>query len=163
MLVWTLIAILDFFAVSHNYLYHLREASKLSVSMFFNTDATDPAYFLPTVDGTFLVLMGISQGAYIGKKLIPSDQAEATRSDRTIYLTTEIDKLKLQIDDKSQEQKNLETTNSTAPDQLKALLQVKLDLIDFKAKLAMLQNELTSISDKGPDKPATGDAGKQGQ
>jgi hypothetical protein len=60
MLVWTAIAVVIYLFSTYNAVRH------------------DQTTALPDIDGALMVLMGLGQGAYLGKKLTTSDQARLT-------------------------------------------------------------------------------------
>lgn len=65
MLIWTVIAVLAYEVACYDYL-----------GLFYKTGNTfesllsEECKYLPTIDTSFVVLMGLSHGAYLGKKLI---------------------------------------------------------------------------------------------
>jgi hypothetical protein len=82
MLIWTLFAVITFVVSYFNYIDKITVASELGESLkpffppFSDQDANGNT-ILPTVDMSFIVLMGLSHGAYIGRKLVPSHKVES--------------------------------------------------------------------------------------
>ena len=58
---------------------------------------------LPTISWSLLVLMGLSQGAYVGKKLVPSYKVEEVRRGRLSELSAILGQLDVEIRNKNQE------------------------------------------------------------
>jgi hypothetical protein len=82
MLIWTLFAVVTFISSYFNYIDKMIEAGHLgSIASFFppfsDQDSETGTTILPTIDMSFIVLMGLSHGAYIGRKLVPSHKVEA--------------------------------------------------------------------------------------
>ena len=87
MIIWTILAIAVYSRSYYGYLESMaKEISVLNVqtglgvfvSRFF--DLSTPNSPIPNLDPTFLVLMGVSQGVYVGKKLIPTDKLDDVKS-----------------------------------------------------------------------------------
>jgi len=75
MLIWTVLAMIIYAIKSNLYFCHLFNTSDMNLlaNLFeLNDDNTNG---LPNIDMSFIVLMGLSNGAYIGKKLVPSFKA----------------------------------------------------------------------------------------
>jgi hypothetical protein len=87
MLIWTLVAIFVFNTKVYEFNKAIYNAStgddKYNVKAFFQKDNFYEEYkdnrpydpkkpFIPYLSYTFIVLMGLSQGAYVGKKLVPT-------------------------------------------------------------------------------------------
>ena len=118
MLVWTLLAIIVYLVQCHHYFdLLLYEPSTLKAdgldklthsnlfAELFRSDSQAGKYklYIPNIDMTFIVLMGLSQGTYIGKKLVPDfkvkEVLEKTIADKKYQLEVlqnEIDFLELQ-------------------------------------------------------------------
>lgn len=82
MLIWTLFAIITFTVSYFNYIDKIVDAAAApSIANFFppfsDQDDKTGNTILPTVDMSFIVLMGLSHGAYIGRKLVPSYKVES--------------------------------------------------------------------------------------
>ncbi|MBT1697016.1 hypothetical protein KK083_09035 [Fulvivirgaceae bacterium PWU4] len=82
MLIWTLFAIITFTVSYFNYIDKIVEAAASpSIANFFppfsDQDDKTGNTILPTVDMSFIILMGLSHGAYIGRKLVPSYKVES--------------------------------------------------------------------------------------
>lgn len=88
MLIWTLFAIVTFTVSYFNYIdkivetiYKAADPASVSLASFFppfsDQDDKTGNTILPTVDMSFIVLMGLSHGAYIGRKLVPSYKVES--------------------------------------------------------------------------------------
>jgi hypothetical protein len=82
MLVWTIIAVFVFESKCYYFSNHLvTDKSEIITKLFKNTydeysDSQKPLLpnypFLPYLPWSFVVLMGLSQGVYVGKKLVPT-------------------------------------------------------------------------------------------
>jgi hypothetical protein len=107
MLIWTFIAVLVFSVKVMNYnnsLYQTQDnASFFARDNFYEeyaktpeqlrTDSQKERPFIPYISWTFVVLMGLSQGAYIGKKLVPSfkvDEAMQMERERLNFLLDQL-------------------------------------------------------------------------
>jgi hypothetical protein len=145
MLIWTLIAVLDFFAICHNYLYGIL-TDPLGISLYFNVNSETAPYSLPTVESTFLILMGISQGAYIAKKLVPVDDAKAATDSNIASTKAESDKLGILIDSKNQQIKTLEEKGNQSDIEKQQLLNLKVEMVDLNAKQDKYKRDLASLS-----------------
>ena len=82
MLIWTLFAVVTFVVSYFNYIDKILETgtgggSVASFFPLFSDQDENGRTILPTVDMSFIVLMGLSHGAYIGRKLVPSHKVEA--------------------------------------------------------------------------------------
>lgn len=72
MLIWTLISIVAYVVKTGFYLRSMVDYTDLDFSKHFFPLYSDADNILPTIDMSFIVLMGLSQGTYIGRKLVPS-------------------------------------------------------------------------------------------
>jgi ribosomal protein S3 len=102
MLIWTILGLAVYIAKCNSYdwclLYRPAEISQL-----FKPEN------LPDISGTFVVLMGLSQGAYIGKKLVPTYQVNQVRENSLQTLQGQA--TQLELDNKYAEQ----TLNTIKP------------------------------------------------
>lgn len=73
MLIWTLFSMIVFISSYYHYIDSMLHDS--DISNYFKP-FSDPNHILPTIDMSLIVLMGLSQGAYIGRKLIPANRVE---------------------------------------------------------------------------------------
>lgn len=95
MLIWTIIAAWVFLNDVETYLTNIGTAADLKP--YFSSFGSAESGKLPTVDMSFLVLMGLSQGAYIGRKLVPSHKVAEFREEYLSELESELSTLTLGI------------------------------------------------------------------
>lgn len=101
MLIWTFIALITFMASCYNYYNKILKASYAGTEILDSTDSiplfppfSDSDGKIPTVDMSFIVLMGLSNGVYIGRKLVPDFKKEEVTREYTAdlkYRTEAID------------------------------------------------------------------------
>jgi hypothetical protein len=83
MLIWTVIALIVFESKCYYFIRHLQSDSYEGIGVLFNKmyheygppaeSVTSPSSpFVPYLPWTFVVLMGLSNGVYVGKKLVPA-------------------------------------------------------------------------------------------
>ncbi|MEI6949605.1 hypothetical protein V9K67_20625 [Paraflavisolibacter sp. H34] len=80
MLIWTMVGIFSFDFNTYNFIYAVAECSDVSIPVLLDHQYSETLLkdlgecnpFVPYLAWSFVVLMGISQGAYVGKKLIPA-------------------------------------------------------------------------------------------
>lgn len=85
-IIWSVIAVSLYLFACHGYLDQLMIqscASSDSLTMLFIVDDNP---YLPDISDSFLVLMGLSQGAYVGKKLVPEHKLEGLKEKRITEL-----------------------------------------------------------------------------
>ena len=90
MLAWTILGISVYLVQcnSYDYLLNISAVAGTGLKDFFTDN------HLPDISGTFTILMGLSQGAYIGKKLVPSYQVKSVRTESLRALQTQADTLR---------------------------------------------------------------------
>ena len=94
MLIWTLIAVSVFVVDYFGYLNEVSQAGDVSV---YFPKFGDNNGILPSIDMSFIVLMGLSQGAYIGRKLVPSHKVKEFTDEFKEDLTVRINALETTI------------------------------------------------------------------
>lgn len=95
MLIWTIIAGWVFLNDVETYLTNIKTSTDLKP--YFSSFGSGENGRLPTVDMSFLVLMGLSQGAYIGRELVPSHKVAEFSEEYLSELETELSTLTLGI------------------------------------------------------------------
>jgi hypothetical protein len=90
--------------------------------------------------------MGISQGAYIAKKLVPVDDAKAATDSNIASTKAESDKLGILIDSKNQQIKTLEEKGNQSDIEKQQLLNLKVEMVDLNAKQDKYKRDLASLS-----------------
>ena len=130
MLLWTVFALITFIGSYGYYIYEifhpqlLGQAWKGNYNIFFPQLAVEDKQILPSIDMSFIVLMGLSQGAYIGRKLVPDFKAGAFKKES-------LEKLQQRKAGVEYQQKQLELLllSSSIPDIQKLQIQKKLDTL----------------------------------
>jgi hypothetical protein len=135
-LIWTLIAIFIYLLHCHNYLNLLLAAKNdAQLKELLAVDNLS----LPSIDWSFIVLMGLSQGAYVAKKLIPEEKVEEFKDDRIMNLKGSLAKLDLEISSRQQ----LVSGSPPATIAGKAqIAQLSSELIDLQTKRELMSNEI---------------------
>ncbi|OFX28204.1 MAG: hypothetical protein A2X08_10505 [Bacteroidetes bacterium GWA2_32_17] len=97
MLIWTVIAMFMYMVKCNFYFDKIIFADSLTAlnNLFVITDNNING--VPNIDMSFIILMGISHGAYIGKKLVPSFKSEEMSKKLQEKNTDEIISLKIGI------------------------------------------------------------------
>jgi len=85
-LIWTIFALYVFILHCNHYLNEVIDADEKRLKILMSVDSPD----IPSVSWSFIVLMGLSQGAYIGKKLIPAEKATEFRQRNEIETRNQI-------------------------------------------------------------------------
>ena len=97
-LIWTLFAVFLYVLHFNEYINLVIEAKNgKDIAALLNVDYSG----IPTISWSFVVLMGLSQGAYVGKKLIPEFKVEEFKEKRAIELEEQIELMGLSIKEKS--------------------------------------------------------------
>ncbi len=146
MLIWTVLGVSVYLFQCNSYEYSLLfSATKgLNLSDFFKQG------HLPDISGSFLVLMGLSQGAYVGKKLIPTFQVNEIRQNTLDSLQTQSSQLQLEM---KYDKQNLALLRPQTllgkkhKDKKTSELQIKQDQVGkINAQIADLQNAIKVTS-----------------
>jgi hypothetical protein len=146
MLIWTLIAVVAFMISYFHYLSDIMQSA-------ITANTTDPTtliaalgkYFpawgvddkeLPTVDMSFIVLMGLSHGTYIGRKLVPDYKAPVVTAEYRQVLTNRSDALATGLKFKQNEYELIRDSPQSTTEQ-KVAAQQQLDALQVEqAKVA---------------------------
>lgn len=119
MLIWTLIALFAYLSKCYGFIYQLNIAESEGISKLFNhfyedysanTSRDSSFAFVPYLPWTFIVLMGMSQGAYIGKKLVPSFKIEEAEEASRLGINNNISNLDIEISAKQSILSNMKPT-----------------------------------------------------
>lgn len=125
MLIWTLLAILVYETKTVLFLAQLMSSKPVVIDSLFNhfydeysskpSSLTVLDAYVPYLPWSFVVLMGLSQGAYVGRKLVPEIKLDDLKENN-------LAKLKMLTDKLSFKKKQLEgiraSTNTSADDQI---------------------------------------------
>jgi hypothetical protein len=143
MLIWTVIALFVFIMGCNLFLSAIyKETDQETIKVYFMTQEEMEQYklkkelpkearnrndlpILPTISWSFLILMGLSQGAYVGKKLVPSFRVREAQKARLEELENSLAKLTIEIKYREKELESLEPI-TTAEKKNKDLLQIEL-------------------------------------
>jgi hypothetical protein len=140
MLIWTIIAAWAFLNDVETYLSNIKTAAELKP--YFNSFGTSNSALLPTVDMSFLVLMGLSQGAYIGRKLVPSHKVAQFREEYLTELEAELSTMTLGIRFKESEFEMIqESTTVATTEKLKAYQELTV----LKKKREKMEREIEEL------------------
>ncbi|MGE0771360.1 MAG: hypothetical protein AB7K37_06600 [Cyclobacteriaceae bacterium] len=145
MLIWTFIAVFVFFNSVDTYLANLMKAcaTGADLKVFFPTfDFQDEARILPTIDMSFLVLMGLSQGAYIGRKLVPSHKVAEFRQEYYDALEVELKSIDIGIRFQEAEYEMIQQSETVSMDKK---VQAAREFEIVKKKREKLQRELDDL------------------
>jgi hypothetical protein len=148
MLIWTIIAVIVFLNSVDTYLTHIIDASeKLGDTelqkLFPKFEFNDPkGTLLPTIDMSFLALMGLSQGAYIGRKLVPSHKVAEFKQEYMDELQLQISTMDLGLRFKEAEFEMIKNSYTVPPEQ-KVKAAAELEIIKERRK--KLDNELKAV------------------
>lgn len=169
MLIWTVIALFVFIMASNLFLSVIhKEKDQETIRVYFMTKEEIDKYklsndlpanakkrndlpILPTISWSFLVLMGLSQGAYIGKKLVPSFKVKEIQKERLQELESSLSKLNVEIKYREEELKSLKP--KTMPEMKnKELLEIELKLQKrdkerMEAEIKKINKAMSSIED----------------
>ncbi|MGD1046698.1 MAG: hypothetical protein ABR936_15425 [Bacteroidota bacterium] len=139
MLAWTILGVSVYLVQCNSYDYCLNDlvvAGKDLKDIF-----TDK--FLPDISGTFTILMGLSQGAYIGKKLVPSYQVKTVRTASLRALQAQADTLEIEI---KYAQEGLAAQKPSTLSDREKIEKDELDLRLKQSTLADLRTQINEIS-----------------
>jgi hypothetical protein len=147
MLIWTIIAILIYLASSYEFIRNILiiNAETPLLAKKALEDLINPNNnHLPTLDWSMVVLMGLSQGAYIGRKLIPNHKIDEAKNLRCDELEANKEKLNNEISVFEESIKNIKTTTKQGKAQFDDLSQI---ILEKKLALSKIEQELKSINE----------------
>ena len=124
MLIWTAIGIFIYLMHCNHYISGIITASSTDLINYF-PENIESKIKLPTIDISLLVLMGMSQGAYLGKKLIPSFKVEEVKKKFSLELETELNTLDIGLKFKENELELMKQSGTASAENL-AKLQVEI-------------------------------------
>ena len=153
MLIWTIIAIFAYLSSCYYFLGHLLVDTQQNITCMFkhfyedyssvkidNTCADLP--FVPYLPWTFVVLMGLSQGAYIGKKLVPTFKEDESRQQSSLEYTDKINRLDIEIEAKENLLNNLKPIT---PIGIQNMKQLQLSIQDLLNQRTSYKQDLKNI------------------
>jgi hypothetical protein len=138
MLIWTIFSVLVFISSYYHYIDRILQDTTGNISSFFPR-FDDVKKNLPTIDMSLIVLMGLSQGAYIGRKLVPQNRVEEFSKEYVDDVETREYGLSFQ-----ESELKLMLLNPEIPVEKKAEIQLKLNAI--LEKKAGLEDEKAAIA-----------------
>lgn len=107
MLLWTILAVIVFESKCFFYNKIILTKSSTEVLDAFKriyddysdkNRPDDPSPYVPYLPWSFVVLMGLSQGVYVGKKLVPTFKLDDMKSDKQDQLNDKVTQLKIKKD-----------------------------------------------------------------
>jgi hypothetical protein len=149
MLIWTMFALVTFVASYGYYIYQILYPLEAQVKdwkgdygHFFPQMGTDDKNILPGIDMSFIVLMGLSQGAYIGRKLVPTYKTDS-------FIKDNLEKLQQRETGLAYTQKQYELMlmSSSIPADKKQVIQQKLN--DIKSQQNDIATEKAGLQQTG--------------
>ncbi len=157
MFIWTLIAVVAFTISYFHYIELMIKAAAATGSSdptallgvlkpFFPVFGEDKDQVLPTVDMSFIVLMGLSHGTYIGRKLVPDFKVNEVTTDYRQSLTTRSDAIDIGLKFKEMEYELIRDSPQVSIDQ-KVAAQKELDALRLeKQKIATELSALPPVT-----------------
>ena len=153
MLIWTIIAIFAYLSSCYYFLGHLLVDTQQNITCMFRHFYEDYASikidnscpelpFVPYLPWTFVVLMGLSQGAYVGKKLVPTFKEDEAGKQAALLYTDKINRLDIEIAAKQSLLSNLKPITPIGIQNMKQLQLSIQDLLNQKASYTLELNKL---------------------
>jgi len=153
MLIWTIIALFAYLSKCYDFTYQLHLAQPDGITKLFNhfyedysADKNKADYsfpFVPYLPWTFVVLMGLSQGTYVGKKLVPTFKVQEAVTSRK----SQLDTLKKFYEDQiSLNNQLLNSANPSSPAGIQQINKIRQEQFDLELKLADINNEAKSLT-----------------
>ena len=144
MLIWTIIAIFAYLSSCYYFLGHLLVDTQQNITCMFRHFYEDYASakidnkcpelpFVPYLPWTFVVLMGLSQGAYVGKKLVPTFKEQEAGEQSALDFTDKINQLDIEIAARQRLLNNLKPITPIGIQNMKQLQLSVQDLLNQKA------------------------------
>ena len=143
MLVWTIIAISIFVVDYFGYLQSISQTN--DVAQYFPKFG-DETGLLPSIDMSFIVLMGLSQGTYIGRKLVPAHKAKQFTTEYKEELTMRVDAYTTSISSKEAE---LEIIKNAPTADVAEKKRIENEIEKIKKQKTKTERELADL--KSPD------------
>lgn len=146
MLIWTAIGLM-IYAVKCNHYFSgiLAVTSTEELAKYFTAPKDESASLLPSIDMSFIVLMGLSQGAYIGKKLVPSFKVEEVKRKLTSEYTEQLSTMDIGIKFKENEVALMKASNKYPAEKIQemetALASLKQKRDEQNAELEELKKQ----------------------
>lgn len=146
MLIWTLFAIVTFTVSYFNYIDKIvADAASPSIAAFFppfsDQDDKTGNTVLPTVDMSFIVLMGLSHGAYIGRKLVPSYKVESFTREYIADMKLRKDTMQTGLKFKEIELQLIKDSPQVSTDKK---IEMENEVIRIRSQMDKLQQEIVS-------------------
>lgn len=162
MLIWTIIAIFAYLSSCYYFLGHLLTDTQPNITCMFRHFYEDYASvkidtkcpdlpFVPYLPWTFVVLMGLSQGAYVGKKLVPTFKIEEAGAQATLDISDKIKQLDIAIAAQQSLLSNLKPITTMGIQNMK---QLQLSIQDLLNEKASYELELGKIKNQTTTNPA---------
>ena len=159
MLIWTIIAIFAYLSSCYYFLGHLLTDTRPNITCMFRHFYEDYALvkidnkypdlpFVPFLPWTFVVLMGLSQGAYVGKKLIPTFKEEDAVQQDALSYEDKISRLDIEITTKQNLLSNLKPITTMGIQNMKQLQLLIQDLLNEKAGYELRLNRTKNKTSK---------------
>ena len=152
MLVWTIIAIFAYYSKCYYYINHLLVDDPTKIVQIFNhtyeeysnkIDLNSSLPYVPYLPWTFVVLMGLSQGAYVGKKLVPTFKIDDAKQQLSSDYNNKISKINIDIQAKQALSNNVKPISTIG---IQNMRQIQLSIQDLNSKKAEYQTQLTKIN-----------------
>lgn len=146
MLVWTIIALLAFFTKCYYFTNYLMVKDYTVVKQLFGhffedyaSPAADPLHlpYVPYLPWTFVVLMGLSHGVYVGKKLVPDFKLDDVKEGKQNQLTSDAAQLEIK---KQLLQQILITTGNNPTSEID-----KKNIAALQSSISGLETEIAGI------------------
>ncbi|PSR55884.1 hypothetical protein AHMF7605_21460 [Adhaeribacter arboris] len=140
MFIWTLIAIITFLAQGTPFIVAARNYNdRTLINRLFevpDNNKDKPPVPLPSLPWSFVVLMGLSQGAFVGKRLVPTFKISEAKDKRKL----EIEELKLASQNKIKLLEESLILKKDDPAIIKELFENKTKLSDLDRELKELES-----------------------
>ncbi len=141
-IIWSIIAISTYLVACNQYLVQFQNPEILAnADQFFNSETAK----LPDIPDSFLVLMGLSQGAYVGKKLVPEHKLEDIKAERL----EELEEKKMLLERNEKMIAGLENmiTSKIYSDPVKIQkAELNNQLITLRTDIKSVENEISEIN-----------------
>lgn len=153
MLIWTTIAIFAYLNNCYQFIWHLLAGDTNFITHMFkhfyedygstvlDKDANTYPY-IPYLPWTFVVLMGMSQGAYVGKKLVPTFKIDEAQAQSALDIKNKMTNIDIEIAAKQSLFSNLKPISSVGIENMR---QLQLNIQDLLNQKAAYQMQLTQL------------------
>jgi hypothetical protein len=153
MLIWTLLAIFVYMSKSFYYLNSILISNGEQLSILFHNSYDDSTKissdvnnvpYIPYLPWSFIVLMGLSQGAYVGKKLIPTFKLDDIKLNKQKELKSVSSQLEYKKNLLTQVLSKTSGNSNTALD-IVGIKNLKDQILEIENKIIDLNNDIEQI------------------